>query len=132
MLVLTRRPVDRLRVLAWLVYPLAASSLVLLFLSSQSPANPLFRLRFLLSRPALENATLIALSNKPPATPAWVGLFPVGRIDVHQSEVRFVSEGCGVIDECGLAYMPDPIPKGRNKTRIKHIGGPWYHLYSDF
>jgi hypothetical protein len=129
---LTRRPVSRLRILAWLIYPLAASSLLLLFVSSQSPANPLFRLRFRLSQPALEDAILIAPSRKPLATPTWVGLFPIRRIDVYQSEIQFISDGCGVSDECGLLYMPGPIPEGRYKARVKHLRGAWYHLYAVF
>ncbi len=131
-LVLTRRPLRWYRVLGWLVHPLAAALLLVLFLSSQSPANPLFRLRFYLSRPALEDATRSALSRQPLATPAWIGLFPVRRIDVYPPEVRFISDGCGVVDECGLIYMPSPIPAGRSKTRVKHLEGAWYHLYSVF
>ena len=131
-LVLTRRPLNRLSILAWLVHPLAASSLLLLFLSSRSPDHPLFRLRFHLSQPALEDATRLALAHGPLATAAWVGLFRVRRVHVSQSEVRFVSDGCGVIDECGLMYLTGPIPKGRSKTRVKLLGGPWYHLYSVF
>jgi len=131
-LVLTHRPARPSRILAWLAYPLAVAALVLLFLSAQSPSNPLFRLRFHLSRPALESAARIALSDKTLATPTWVGLFPVHRVDVYPSEVRFMSDGCGVIDECGLAYVPGPMPTGRSKTRVKHLAGPWYHLYSVF
>jgi len=131
-LVLTGTPVSRLGLLAWLLYPLAACALLFLFLYSQSPANPLFRLRFQLSRSALDDAARAALSPKPLATPAWVGLFPVRRIDVHQSEVRLVSDGCGVVDECGLMYVTRPAPAGRSKTRLEHLAGPWYHLYSVF
>jgi len=131
-LVVTRRPVKRSSVLVWLVHPLAAALLLVLFLSSQSPANPLFRLRFHLSRPALEEATRIALAQQPLATPAWIGLFPVRRVDVYPPEVRFMSDGCGVVDECGLIYMPGPIPGGRYKTRVKHLEGAWYHVYSVF
>ena len=131
-LVLTRRPVSPLRIRAWLAYPVAAATLVLLFLSAQSPSNPLFRLRFHLSQPALEAAARIALSDKTLATPTWLGLFPVHRVDVYRGEVRFMSDGCGVVDECGLVYVPGPTPKGRSKTRIKHLAGPWYHLYAVF
>jgi hypothetical protein len=129
---LTRGPLNRFRIFAWLVYPLAASSLMLLFISSQSPANPLFRLRFHLSQPALESVILVPPPRKPLATPIWVGLFPIRRIDVYESEIQLISDGCGVVDECGLLYRRDPIPGGRNKTRVKHLGGPWYHLYSVF
>ena len=131
-LVLTGTPVRRRGLLAWLLYPLAACALLLLFLYSQSPANPLFRLRFQLSRSALDDAAQAARSPKPLATPVWVGLFPVRRIDIHQSEVRLVSDGCGVVDECGLMYVTGPAPAGRSKTRLKHLAGPWYHLYSVF
>ena len=129
---LTRSPLNRFRILAWFVYPLAASSLVLLFLSSQSPANPLFRLRFHLSQPALESVILVPPPRKPLARPMWVGLFPIRRIDVYESEIRLISDGCGVVDECGLLYRRGPVPDGRYKTRVKHLGGPWYHLYSVF
>lgn len=115
-----------------LVHPLAAALLLVLFLSSQSPANPLFRLRFYLSRPALEDATRGALAQRPLATPVWIGLFPVQRIDVYPPEVRFISDGCGVVDECGLIYVPGRIPGGRYKTRVKYLEGAWYHVYSVF
>jgi hypothetical protein len=131
-LVLTRSRVGRGRLFLWLLHPLAAAALLALFLSSQSPGNPLFRVRFSLSRPALEAATRAALSAKPPATPSWVGLFPVRRIDVAGSEVRYLSDGCGVVDECGLAYVSGAIPQGRSKTKLKHLDGPWYHLYAVF
>jgi len=128
---LTPDPITRPRVLALLVYPLAALALSTLFLTSQTPVNPLFRLRFQLSQPALEAAASAALSQQP--VPAgWVGLFPVRRIDVNGSEVRFISEGCGIIDECGLLYTSGSIPTGRSKTKAKPLGGPWYHLYAVF
>jgi hypothetical protein len=130
--VLRDRPVNRSRILAWLIHPLAACALVALFLSSQSAVNPLFRLRFRLSRPALEEVARKALSQEPPATPTWVGLFPVRRIEVDESQVRFISDGCGVIDECSLAYMPGPIHHDRPKLRVQQIEGSWYHLYSVF
>ena len=131
-LVLQRRPVSVRGILAWLLYPLAVSSLLLLFLLSQSPANPLFRLRFQLSRPALDAAAVTVLSHGPLITPSWVGLFPVRRIDGDQSEIRFLSDGCGVVDECGLVYIPGAVPAGRSKTRLKHLDGPWYRLYAVF
>lgn len=129
---LTPSPLSRFRILAWLVYPVAASSLVLIFVSSQSPANPLFRLRFQLSQPALENVIHIPAPRKPLATPIWVGLFLIRRIDVNESEIQLISDGCGIVDECGLVYRRDPVPDGRHKTRVKHLAGPWYHLYSVF
>ena len=117
---------------AWLAYPLAAGSLLLLFLGSQSPANPLFRLRFHLSRPSLDGLARAALARTPTQTPGWVGLFPVRRVSVFPPEVRLVSEMCGVVDECGFLYLPEPASSRRPKTRLGHLGGPWYHLYAVF
>jgi hypothetical protein len=129
---LTPDPITRLRLVGLLVYPLAALALSALFVTSQTPVNPLFRLRFQLSQTALEAAASSALSSQPVTTPGWVGLFPVRRIDVNGSEVRFISEGCGIIDECGLLYTSGAVPTGRSKTKAKSLGGPWYHLYSVF
>ena len=129
---LTGRSLTRFWIVAWLVYPLAASSLVLLFISSQSPTNPLFRLRFYLSQPSLETVVLIPPTRMSPAKRIWAGLFPIRRIDVFESEVQLISDGCGIVDECGLLYRRGPIPDRRYKTRLKHLGGPWYHLYSVF
>ena len=126
------RPANRLSIVVWLIHPLAACALLLLFLNAQSPANPLFRFRFHLSQRALDEAAAAALSSKPPATPVWVGLFRIRRIDVDPFEIRFASDGCGVIDECGLLYRPAPMPTGRYKTKVKHLGGPWYHWHSVF
>lgn len=131
-LALTRRPPSRVVVVGWLAYPIAAVLLIVLFLASQTPANPLFHLRFSLSRPALQEAARMALAEQPPATPTWIGLFPVRRIDVIAPEVRFISDGCGVVDECGLLYQSGPVPAGRSKTWIKPLGGGWFHLHSVF
>jgi hypothetical protein len=131
-LLLAYRPLSRLRLLAWLAYPAAAVGLLALFLTSQPPANPLFHLRFHLSRPALEDAARDAMARQSPGTPAWIGLFRVRRIDVSDPEVRFLDGGCGVIDECGLLHRPGPRPARGGTTRLKPLGEPWYHLYAVF
>ena len=61
-----------------------------------------------------------------------MGLFRVHRIDVWSREVWFLSDGCGVIDECGLAHVPGPVPRGRSKTRLEPLDGTWHHLYASF
>jgi hypothetical protein len=125
-------PFNRWRLIGWVVYPLAAIALLVIFLISQLPANPLFRLRFELSRPALDAAVQSTLAEKPPATPRWIGLFPIQRIEVDQREIRLVADACGVIDECGLFYRETPPPRPRSKVKLKHIKGHWYHLYAVF
>ena len=129
---LARTPFNRWRLIGWVVYPVAAIALLVIFVTSQLPANPLFRLRFELSRRALDAAVQSALAQKPPATPRWIGLFAVQRIEVDQREVRLVADACGVIDECGLFYRETPPPRPRSKVKLKHIKGRWYHLYAVF
>ena len=120
------------RWLAWLVIPLAGIAVAVIFLTAQSPMNPLFRLRFLLSRSAL-HGVVIAPSVRPASSlPGWVGLFRVQRVDRFGDHVHFVTVSCGVVDECGLAYIPGPPPRRLNKTRLTPLGGAWYHLYSVF
>jgi len=131
-LVLTRNPISGAWLLGWLLYPVAAVSLTLLFVGSQTPVNPLFRLRFQLSRSALDQAARHAREQTPRVVPSWVGLFRVERIEVRERQVRLISAGCGVIDECGLAYLEGASPGRRVKTRLRHLAGPWYHLYSAF
>lgn len=43
-----------------------------------------------------------------------------------------MSDGCGVLDECGILYRTGAIPSGRYKTKVKHLEGAWYHVYSVF
>ena len=131
-LLLTRNPISGAWLLAWLLYPVAAIALTLLFVGSQTPVNPLFRLRFQLSRSALDQAARDALEQTPRVVPSWVGLFHVERIEVRERQVRLISGGCGVIDECGLAYLEGASPGRRVKSRLRHLAGPWYHLYSAF
>jgi len=113
--------------LAWGVLPLAGVAITIIFLTTQSPLNPLFRLRFALSRPALE-----AVATDPGAgLVGWIGLFRVQRVDRFADAVHFVTVSCGVVDQCGIAYVPGPPPR-RGKTRLTPLGDGWYHLYSVF
>src|SRR5262245_15178356 len=131
-LAVTRGPLRRSSAVVCVALAAAGLPLMFLFTHSQSVANPLFRLRFLLSRPALDRAAEAARTRGSLATPAWIGLFPVRRVDVYDGEVRFMSDGCGLIDECGLLHRPGARPAGRGKTSVQHLDGPWYHLYSVF
>lgn len=121
----------RSAMLAWLAYPVAAAALLALFIFSQSPLNPLFRLRFYASRGELEGIARLAVATGSPIAPRRVGLFRVQRVDVVGSMVWLVSGGCGVVDECGFLYAPRELV-GHRKMRLQHIEGPWYHLYAIF
>jgi len=114
--------------LAWGLLPLAGVAITVIFLTTQSPLNPLFRLRFLLSRPALD-----AVATDPSGgLVGWIGLFRVQRVDRFAEAVHFVTVSCGVVDQCGIAYVPGPPPPRRAKTRLTPLGEGWYHLYSVF
>ena len=130
--VLSHQPVRPLALVGWLAHPLAVAALLAIFIWSQSPANPLFRLRFHVSRPALDELVRAALASAPTETSRWVGLFPIRRVSVHPPEVWLVSAMCGVVDECGFLYAPASTSVRRPKTRLGHLGGPWHHLYAIF
>jgi len=103
-----------------------------IFVRAQSPANPLFRIRFTLSQSALANrATLQALPEAMQGS-QWVGLFHVARIERFGDEVRFITGMCGVIDQCGLVFRPVPPTQAHGKERLDHVSGNWYELYDVF
>ena len=120
------------RWLAWLVLPLAGIAVAVIFLTAQSPMNPLFRLRFVLSRSALHGVAIAPSARPASSPPAWVGLFRVQHVDRFGDDVHFLTVSCGVVDECGIAYIPGPPPRRLGKTRLTPLGGAWYHLYSVF
>jgi hypothetical protein len=110
------------------VLPLAGVAITVIFITAQSPLNPFFRLRFLLSQPALD-----AIATDPSrGVVGWIGLFRVQRVDRFADAVHFVTVSCGIVDQCGIAYVPGPPPPRRSKTRLTQLGDGWYHLYSVF
>ena len=111
---------------------IAGAAALAIYLYSQSTLNPLFRLRFFLSRQAFDQAVLASDPHKTSALPELIGLFKVQRIYRYDHEVRFITEQCGVIDSCGLSYLPGVPPQVLRKTKLTHMAGPWYHLYEVF
>ena len=118
--------------LAWLIIPLAGAGVLPIFLATQSAMNPLFRLRFLLGRPALHRVATAPPDLPAASPPGWIGLFRVQRIDRFGDAVHFITVSCGVVDECGIAYVPGPPAPKRSKIKLQPLGGGWYHLYSVF
>jgi len=117
---------------------LLCSSLLLLLLAAatifgrtQSPSNPLFRLRFALSQAALTDRAATLTKRETTRGPEWVGLFYVARVERLDNEVRFITGMCGVVDQCGLVYRPIP-PRVRGKERLRRLSDNWYHLYEVF
>jgi hypothetical protein len=118
------------RVLLGISFPVLAGALLLIYLSSQSPLNPLFRLRFAASQAALTRVAQELERGAPRLEPRRVGLFQARYVTVvSPDEVRLLTTDCGVIDQCGLAYRPRSRPIG---SRYAHIQGPWYLIYEPF
>lgn len=118
------------RLALWLTFPLLGAALVAIYLSSQSPSNPLFRVRFQASESALTRAALDLAGGEGHAEGVRVGLFHAATATAMSGEeVRFLTTDCGVVDQCGLAYRPRVQPTG---ARYAHITGPWYLLYEPF
>ena len=118
------------RLALWASFPVLGAALVAIYLSSQSPINPLFRARFLMSEPALTRAAEELATGSGRAERLRVGLFRATYATVMSpDEVRFLTAGCGVVDQCGLAYRPRSRPAG---ARYAHITGPWYLIYEPF
>jgi len=118
---------------------LLCSSLLLLLIAAvtifgraQSPSNPLFRLRFALSQPALADRVALQKESATTRDPEWVGLFYVARVERLGNEVRFITGMCGVVDQCGLVYRSAPPTRARGKERLRRLSDNWYHLYDVF
>ena len=118
------------RVLLGFSFPVLAGALLLIYLSSQSPLNPLFRLRLAASQTALTRVAQELERGVPRVEPVRVGLFQARYVTVMSpDEVRLLTTDCGVVDQCGLAYRPRSRPVG---SRYAHIQGPWYLIYEPF
>jgi len=118
--------------LVWLITPsciLAAIALTML-----PPKNALFMLRFRLSETALHSAARRMLADKHRHVPyrQRLGLFGVQRMVSYDSQVRFITTSCGVVDVCGIVYAPSGLPRRMHEDRYTHLRGPWWHLYEGF
>jgi hypothetical protein len=114
----------------WASFCVLGTALVAIYLTSQSPVNPLFRARFLASERALTRAAKRMESGSTQTERLRVGLFRANYATVMSpDEVRFLTADCGVVDQCGLAYRPHSRPAS---ARYAHIRGPWYLVYEPF
>jgi hypothetical protein len=98
-------------------------------------SSHLLRIRLYLSREALQRRgpTLAAV----PADilfkqGRWIGLFHVREFAQFGSELRFITNDCGVVDNCGVVFSPDGPPPSRGEDTFSHLFGPWWHWYQSF
>ena len=115
--------------LAWGFLSATVIGCTIVFLTQHTAFNPLLRARFALSRTAFD-----ALARAPAASsaPAWIGWYRIQRVDVLGGEVRLITTGCGVIDQCGFVFLAQAPERTRPKSRIAPLAGSWYLLYDVF
>jgi hypothetical protein len=116
--------------LAWAVIPGAVVAAVLV-----GNASVLLRARVWLSERALVRAAA-DLEGIPAddlrARGQRVGLFWVREFQRVDSELRFTTTECGLLDTCGLVYSPVGPPVRRGEDSFSHLYGPWWHLYQSW
>lgn len=115
------------RRLALAVVPAACLIVAALFLFGKPPHNPLFRLRFAASRPALAGIAESALIFRPSQRAQRVGLF-WARIELTRRRVWFLTAGCAAGHRCGIVYAPGSRRPAAAGATFTGLDGPWYHL----
>jgi hypothetical protein len=91
-----------------------------------------FRVRFLLSKPALErfvreDAARVAAAQVPPGTRA--GLFRVQEAEVLPGGiVRLITTEC-MFDDCGVVYSPEGAPPRLGEDHYSRLGFHWWHWW---
>jgi hypothetical protein len=88
-----------------------------------------FRLRFELSRSALDQAAVQVLSGRP-APQGQIGLFQADTVIELPNGVLLGDYSMSFIDTCGLAYASDGPPEGVYATL--DLGGGWWLACEDF
>ncbi len=91
-----------------------------------------FRLRFLLSRPALTRYATAARSSSEHGhggTGTRVGLFWIRESEtLPGGVVRLITTDC-MFDDCGVAYSPSGKPPIVGEAIYTPIGGSWWHWW---
>src|SRR5262249_40771168 len=64
--------------------------------------------------------------------PQRVGLFWVQGFQRVGSELRFITNECGLVDTCGLIYSGAEAPMHRGEDSFSHLYGGWWHLYQSW
>jgi hypothetical protein len=110
--------------------PAAAVILAMLLSVPPPPWNPLFRVRFELSRSSFAAAAEHCRKHSI-CEPSRIGLFPVKRSYAMRDQVRFLTTSCEFLDYCGVVYSPSVIPS-QGEDRYTSLGGGWYHIRDSF
>ena len=84
-----------------------------------------FRLRFELSRPALESASEAVRRGETLTLPARIGTFRVREIDTVGTAVRFIV-GESFLDDVGVVLSPDSKPLVVGEDTYLPLSGDWW------
>jgi hypothetical protein len=100
----------------WLLAPICIVAIV----AAVGTSWPL-RVRFAISRPALERAAAEALAGRNPAGDRWIGLYYVERIEAPGNTAFWFRTGDGFIDPVGFEYdLSSAGPRGRGLRLTTH------------
>jgi hypothetical protein len=105
--------------------PVAVEFLILAVVIVGVSFDGAFRLRFALSRPALESTARQIASGARPASPGWVGLFHASEVERRGSMVRFIV-GDLTLDDFGLVYSPGGEPVDLDEDTYYRIDSVWW------
>ncbi len=104
----------------WLGLPALVIATYLAFLSPIP-----FDARLAASRGGMTAAAAEILTDAD-AEPAWIGLYPVGRIDRYENGFRFLIWGSGFLDPVGFAYASEGEPPRIGEDRYQPLGDGWW------
>lgn len=116
---------------AWwtLTFAVIASGLAL------ANTSQLLTMRLYLSAGSLQESAALLAAIKPEhlyEEGEWVGLFRVRQFAQYGSELRFITNDCGVVDSCGFVFSPNGPPPNRGEDLLSHLYGPWWHWHQSF
>jgi hypothetical protein len=86
----------------------------------------------LLARVYLSEDSLVHTQTSNGPDDRWIGLFHVRETWRYDNEVRFLTNECGLLDNCGIILSPDAPPKHRGEDSFTHLYGPWWHWYQSW
>ena len=115
------KPIDRI-----LPLPLVGQLLMLIFVFVGITFGVVPKVKFALSRDALEAAALRVQAGETLSVPGEIGAYQVRRVDCAGSAVRFILWDVGLVDEGGLVFSPGQEPPRIGEDAYKHLEGPWW------
>ncbi|MBI5863031.1 MAG: hypothetical protein HZB38_00690 [Planctomycetes bacterium] len=89
---------------------------------------------FWLSKSAMERHARVCLNNPTtaPATPSWLGVFPIKRVETFHGGVRFFVAETGFLSEHGYEYLPQDNSAAEKTHQGEKIAENWYRWTRGF